>query len=149
MPVDTATVAVSIISSIGGGAIVAFVNHRLTMGRERRKRFEDLTLQRRIDAYKKLERASQTGPDASLASEVREKLLVDFESAYAETLLLGTRREIELAQELAARLASSDSSALIPLLDEIRRNLRSDMGLETVSIGEKRFLRFHRSDHLP
>ncbi|MDR3496037.1 MAG: hypothetical protein P4L82_15680 [Ancalomicrobiaceae bacterium] len=146
MPIDTTTVVVSLLSSVGGGAVVALVNHWLSFRNERKKRLDELTIQRRIEAYKRLERGSQTGSDRDLDPIALNKMLDDFESAYAETMLLGTKREIELAQNMAVQLSTNrDSKALLPLLDEIRSNLRTDLRLDKAELGMNRFFRLHRN----
>jgi len=146
MAIDAVTVIVPLAASIVGGLIVAFANHWLTSSRERSKRLAELTIQRRIEAYKRLERGSQIGSMAQ-ENEQLEKLMADFESAYAETILLGTRREIELAHQMAEHRSFQNSSdGLIPLLDEIRDNLRRDLRLEKNKLSDAPFFRFRRDD---
>jgi len=109
------------------------VAHRLATRRDQLIKRRDLRVQYLIDAYRKLESASNRDDNFL---EWAEKL----ESAIADIQLFGSARQVVLAQEIASGMAANRSASTDVLLAEPRKDLRGELALEDVRGGLK-FLR--------
>jgi hypothetical protein len=78
-----------------------------------------------MEAYRRLEKASNRELTAALASEI--------EGALADVQLLGSRRQVELAQEFILQVVNQRTGSFDPLLAELRKEIREALGLEAVS----------------
>lgn len=101
-----------------------FVIHLLSSARDRENKKRDLRAQYLIEAYRRLEGAS----NRQLSSEATSAL----ESAVADVQLFGTREQVGLAREFALGFASQGSASLDLLLGSLRRDLRSELKLAQV-----------------
>ncbi|MDR3374803.1 MAG: hypothetical protein P4L98_13835 [Ancalomicrobiaceae bacterium] len=133
MTIDATTIVAWLLSSSLVGAISgSVVNHLLTLWRDSTKRREGLNIERRISAWKSLERAAFLNVE-NFDLEVENKLKGEFDYALAEVILLGTSHEVELAQRYAKEASEiGNAEALTDLLNELRAALRSELGLEKV-----------------
>ena len=128
---NTDAIVVSLISSIIGGLIVAFANHVMTRRREHEKKLSDLRIQHLIDSWKKIEKASVA--DHSEKGKDKKNALYDgLEDAIASIVLLGTKKEVELARMFAIELSHGAGASSTELLNALRASLRIELGLEGV-----------------
>jgi len=63
------------------------------------------------------------------------------ESAVADIQLFGSVKQVRLAQAFIAEFAATRTASLDPLLEELRKDLRAELQLESVS-GKLVFLRY-------
>ncbi|WP_349321853.1 hypothetical protein [Asticcacaulis sp. MM231] len=143
MAIDGATVLVSILSSIVAGIAVAWTNHLLTLRlekkRDSKKRIDDLNVQRRINAWKTLERAATIGT-TQYDPDTIAKLKSDFDQAFAEIMLLGIFREVELADRYAEMASNGgEHEGITNLLNDLRDTLRAELNLQKVPPMNKYF----------
>lgn len=122
------TVAIPILSALVGAIVGGFVVHLFTARRElhnirRAQRVEFLVL-----AYRRLTDASNRG--SALSEEQRDGL----ESALSDVVLLGERAEIDAAQQFMRQMADQKGADLEPLLQALRRSLRTELGLRDVPL---------------
>ena len=99
--------------------------HRLSAARNRANKRRNLRIQYLIDAYRRLETASNRA--GSIANYAKE-----FESAVADVQLFGTPEQVLLARTFALDFASHGTAALDPLLNSLRNDLRCELKLPPV-----------------
>lgn len=114
-----------------GGWIVVYI---LAIRRNTRLKKKEVTIEFLIQAWKRLERASNRKDG---------KYNTDIENAVADIQLLGTKRQIELAQQLAKEIAENRGGEALELLILLREDLRKELMLEETPI-EFKFLRFSK-----
>jgi hypothetical protein len=133
-----------LLASIIGGLVVAFANHFMTRRRETEKRLAELRIGHLIECWRKIEHASlipeHSGPG------VRNDAYDGMDDAVARITLLGTRREIEIANQVARELSNNNSSAVVDLLNELRASLRRELSLEEAPKMENVFFRMRRDE---
>ena len=112
-----------------------FIVNRLLSNRDRANKRRDLIAQYLIEAWRKLENAPHRKADFPAK---------DLERAIADIQLFGTPRQIELACKVAEDFAKTGSADLGELLEILRKDLREELQLETVSQKIKH-LRFFRN----
>ncbi len=100
-----------------------FVAHYLSSNRERTRKRHDLRVQYLIEAWRRLENASNR-KDSSWYG--------DLEKAIADIQLFGSRRQVESAQRFAEEFARFRGASLDELLEDLRRDLRKELRLEIV-----------------
>jgi hypothetical protein len=101
-----------------------FVVNALSARRERRNDRRDYRARFLIDAWVTLEDAADRDDTSRLPAA---------EAAIAKIQLLGTARQIGLAQTFAVEMAKESSGSLDDLLADLRRDLRAELELEPVS----------------
>lgn len=101
-----------------------YVAHYLTGKRDQANKRRDLRVQYLIEAYRRLEFAS----NRPLINEV----VPEFEKALADIQLFGTPKQVALAQSFALGFAEKGTHPLDPLLNELRQELRKELNLESV-----------------
>ena len=102
-----------------------WVVHRFSAVRDRANKRRDLRVQYLIDAYRKLENASNR--TESIVNYAKE-----FESAIADIQLFGSPEQVLLARTFALDFASNGTAPLDPLLDSLRKDLRRELKLPAV-----------------
>lgn len=102
-----------------------FVVNRLAVHRDRINKRHDLIVQYLIEAYRKLENASNRG----VLAQEHERAL---ESAIADIQLFGSPTQVELATGFARQFAQNYNASLDTLLAELRSELRRELALESV-----------------
>jgi hypothetical protein len=120
------------ISAAIAGVIVVvgwYVVHQLTIKRDQANKRRDLRVQYLIKAYRRLEFAG----NRPLTEEVAPEL----ERAVADIQLFGTPKQVELVQTFALGFAENKRHSLDPLLNDLRRELRNELNLESVQTGIK------------
>ncbi len=126
---DLATTGISLVSAVIGGAVVAVVSHSLTLQRENKSRRTEKSIEYRIEAWRMI--ANQTG--RTLDADA-------FEKALAEVILFGNEEEVRLVSKIMDEFVANHTSDTTELLKVLRRNIRSELGLQKTSI-EFRWLR--------
>lgn len=101
------------------------VAHYLSGQRDRKNKYRDIRTQYLITAYRTLFRV---GVDRSIA-----KNAVECENAIADIQLLGTPKQILLAEKYTVKISSNGTADLTDLIRELRRDLRNELDLEPVS----------------
>lgn len=99
--------------------------HRLSAARERTAKRRETRVSYLIEAYRRFESVCQRtplGPDEA-------KLL---ESAIADIQLFGTPSQISLARKFVQEYSSKKKADVDQLLADLRRDLRSELGLELI-----------------
>ena len=129
-------------SSVVGGLVVALVNHIMTMRREHEKKLAELRIEHLIECWRKLERGALVGDQAS--QESKNDAYDGIEDAIARITLLGTEREVEIAANVTAELSKNHLEAIVALLNELRSNLRRELGLKSLPMMEDVFFRVRR-----
>jgi hypothetical protein len=104
--------------------------HLLAAKRDRRNKQRELRINYLIEAWRKLEYASNR-KDVN-AVEFVEKPVADIQ-------LFGTKKQIELTIKIANELAETRGTNLIELLTELRKDLRRELNLEKIDIPIKVF----------
>lgn len=103
------------------------VGHRLGAARDQKNKRRDVRLGFLLEAYRRLEAGASRGPlhDTEFAD--------GFESAFADIQLLGTKEQIELANDLSRDIASKSPHASVDLLLlSLRDELRRELSLEPI-----------------
>ena len=122
--------------------MVALVNHIMTMRREHEKKLAELRIEHLIECWRKLERGALVGDQAS--QESKNDAYDGIEDAIARITLLGTEREVEIAANVTAELSKNHPEAIVALLNELRSNLRRELGLKSLPMMEDVFFRVRR-----
>jgi len=128
------------------GAIAAIAVYYLSardlkrQDREAKKR--ELRLQFLIEAYRQIETSSNRPPN-----EIPEAFK-RIECAISDIQLFGTSKQVALAHDVVAKIAARDGLSFDALLDELRRDLRTELDLEPLPEGRK-ILRFIKTDSGP
>jgi hypothetical protein len=122
--------------------VVALANHFMTKWREHEKKLVELRVEHLIECWRKIEHASLIAENS--ASLVRSEAYDGMDDAIARITLLGTKREIEIANSVVVALTQIDSSAVVDLLNELRGTLRKELGLEQVPKMQNEFFRMRR-----
>jgi hypothetical protein len=76
-----------------------------------------------IEAYRRLEDCAHRGNALDFSK---------FESAIADVQLFGTKRQVELCQDLVLQFAENKSAEMIEFLQDLRRELRIELNLPKV-----------------
>lgn len=117
LPVIAGTLAI-----IASWPIVHYFNLRREIAAEKRK----LRVTYLLEAYRRLEDAG----NRPLQKGGRHSH--DIETAIADIQLLGTPEQVKLAQAFAIEFAESRTGSFDPILQSLRRSLRSELELEPV-----------------
>jgi hypothetical protein len=110
--------------------------HRFNSRRDFLNKRRELRIQYLIEAYRRLEAASN-------ASNPQERQ-ADIESALADIQLLGTLKQIQLAVKFMDEFSKRGTASLDELLSSLRKNLRLELSLEETSLSVK-YLRFENN----
>lgn len=125
---EWAKIIVSAVATLIGAAVVVFgwhKSHQLTSERDQLNKRRDLRLTMMLDAYRALANSAQR-PFVGDAALEAEKALESIQ-------LLGTPKQIEIAQRLMKDFAEHQGIDWHPLLVELRTSLREDIALEPVT----------------
>jgi hypothetical protein len=98
-----------------------YVLHRLSLNRDEANKRRDLRVQYLLEAYRKLENASNRQDLGEYARSL--------ESALADVQLLGSERQVLLAHEFAVAMARDGTASLDPLIADLRAELRRELRL--------------------
>ncbi|WP_270258721.1 hypothetical protein, partial [Kocuria marina] len=89
-----------------------------------------------LDAYRKLIDASERD---TLSSERRDNL----EGALADVMLLGGQEEIQAAGRFQRDFVENKSSSLVPVIESLRKSLRSELDLPEIALPSQFNFRLH------
>ena len=101
-----------------------FIAHLLSSNRERAAKRHEMRVHYLLDAWRRLENASNRYDNSQSA---------ELESAIADIQLLGSDRQISLANEFAKSFAENKHAQLDELLNDLRFSLRKELRLPTAS----------------
>jgi len=104
-------------------AVRVFVMQRIQQRRQRENRQETERLKSLVAAYR-----SMAGSFSPPTAEHRAQL----EEALADVVLFGSVRQVELAARCALALTRGESVPYGPLIEELRSDLRIQLGLEPI-----------------
>lgn len=127
-----ATLLVSLFVAALGWWAVHYLSSRRDLKNERRK----LRITYLLEAYRKLESASNRDDSASQWG--------NFETAIADIQLLGSPHQVALARRFALSMAKDGNASLDELIADLRRSLRTELELEPV-FEPVAYLRFYKS----
>jgi hypothetical protein len=102
--------------------LAGFAGYILGIRRDRLSKRRDLRTQYLLDAYRRLEGASNW---QDLSNDDKKAL----ESASADIQLLGSPEQVRLARLFAQEFAGSRIASLDPLLEALRHELRKELAL--------------------
>ncbi len=133
---DTVDILTLVLSGLAiiGTIFSLFIGHSLSQKRDFENRKNEIRIQYLIDAYRKIE-------DASNREEPNDKRLLQLESAIADIQLFGSEKQVRLALKIAEDMARTKSAGTLELLQEFRASLREELGVPQVEIGKWSFLR--------
>lgn len=117
--------AISILVPATIAVVGWFVAHRFSSSKDLASRRRELIVGYLIDAYRKLERSAEAAEPADSWSEL--------ESAVADIQLLGSSKQVALAQKFASEMAQAQTAFATQLLIELRQSLREELELDPVS----------------
>lgn len=109
-----------------------YIVHRLNMERDRANKRRDLRTQYLIEAYRRIERATNRPKDFDNNLEI--------ETAIADIQLFGSAQQVKLAEKFAFDIARKSNAPTDELLLNLRDELRRELKLEKVD-PEMTFLR--------
>ena len=131
-----------IVAAIVGatGAILVWYLTACSLRRQDRDaKKREIRLRFLIDAYRQMENSANRE-----GKEIPEALKT-IELAISDVQLFGTRRQVALAQEIVSAFAAGRDVSFNGLLNELRRDLRSELDLESLA-DERKILRFTRTE---
>lgn len=99
--------------------------HRFNIARDRSNKKRDLQIQYLLEAYRRLERASNRPKNFDNDHEL--------ESAIADIQLFGTVEQVKLAEKFSFDIAQNNHASTDELLINLRTELRKELGLEQVN----------------
>ena len=102
-----------------------YIAHRLNVSRDRANKKRDLQIQYLIEAYRRLERASNRPKNYDNNAEL--------ESAIADIQLFGTAAQVKLAEKFSFDITQKSHAPTDELLINLRAVLRKELGLEEVN----------------
>jgi hypothetical protein len=102
-----------------------YVVHCLNQRRDRENKRRDLRIQFLIDAYRRLERASNRPQTFDNDLEL--------ESAIADIQLFGSVNQVNLAEQFALDIAAKSNASTNELLAELRVELRGELKLQKIN----------------
>jgi hypothetical protein len=109
----------------GDRRLVCSASTRIVAGSRHERR--ELQLGYRIEAYRRLERATNRPFDRDAAATL--------ESAVADIQLLGSPQQVEMARDFAREFAANRAASVEDLLESLRNNLRHELRLPAVPRG--------------
>lgn len=113
--------------ALGSAVLASVLTHLLTSRRDLANRRRELRVEYLLSAY----RAIADSPERGLYQESLDARA--FEKAVADIQLLGSKRQVELATELAREMAAESRADPDSLLRLLRDDLRREMSLEALS----------------
>ena len=126
------------IASASIGAIVAiliwYLSSRDLAKKEKENKRREIRLNYLIDAYQRLESASNRPFDP------KSTYSRNIESAISDIQLFGSRKQSDLAQEFSKTYADAHDASVDDLLNELRNDLRKELDLEAL-ISKRTILR--------
>ncbi|MEQ8535139.1 MAG: hypothetical protein RIB86_25005, partial [Imperialibacter sp.] len=110
--------------------------HKLSRRRDLENKRKDLRINYLIEAWKKLEYASNR--------EITETEFIDYiEKPVALIQLFGKTTQINLAKQLANEIGQNGETSLNTILEELRNDLREELSLNKVH-GKMTFIRYKK-----
>lgn len=106
------------------------ITHCFSLMRSAKDKKREVTIEYLINAWRTLESASNRS-DTSYNAKL--------ETAIADIQLLGTQKQIELAQQFADQMAQTGSGDALELLIQLREDLRKELSLEVAKRNLKIF----------
>ena len=130
---------ISAASAVGGGLIVAVLNHFFTQQRDGKNEKRKIRIQYLIEAYRRLLAAYNR-------SQIPDGMKLDFETAICDIHLFGNKKQIFILNNFFEKYKNNgpyfDDYYL--LLEDLRKNLRVELGVGEASKG---LTVFHLVDH--
>lgn len=117
------TIIASLVVAVVLLAVRIFVMLRLQQRRQRENRQETERLKSLVAAYRSL-----AGSFSPAAAHHRAQM----EEALADIVLFGSIRQVELAAQCALSLTRGESVVYQPLIEALRSDLRTQLGLEPI-----------------
>lgn len=112
-----------------------FIGHSLSKKRDFINKKKELRIQYLINAWQLIENASNRHDNLALKN---------FEKAIADIQLFGTLQQIQLSRDIAINFSLNKSANCDLLLEELRNDLRNELGLEKVESSKFISLRINK-----
>ena len=113
-----------------------YILNRLTKKRDQENKKRELRIEYLIDAWTKLEYASNRNINEIEFIEYIEKPL-------AAIQLFGTLNQINFAKKIAEEIANNGQTSLDSILESLRKDLRKELNLEKTN-SEMKYIRFKK-----
>ncbi len=121
------------VTALIGGLVASIVTYKFGLKRDQEERRRERVIAHLIEAYRNIENSAGR-------SELTLEMTAKLESSIAAIFLLGSTASAKEANKLAVGGNSINGGDLTALLKSMRRDLRSELGLDTDDI-ELVFLR--------
>jgi len=128
---------IKLLATVILAALGWIIAHYFTARRDKKNKKRELSLQHLISAYQIL---TNDISHRYLTDERNERL----EKVVTDIQLFGTPKQIEFAKKLSYDLADKRGFELDPLINDLRNDLRKQLGLDNV-IGNVTWLRFNEN----
>ncbi len=102
-----------------------FIGHNLSRKRDLENKKKEIRISYLINAFRQFENAVQ--------KDYNSNELTQLESDIADIQLFGSKRQIELSKEFAKEIAQHGIADCTILLEDIRDDLRHELGLEHIT----------------
>jgi hypothetical protein len=118
-----------------------FIAYRSSVERDRLNKRRDMQVQYLIEAYRRLETATNRPMTPTYAD--------DLESAIADIQLFGSPAQVEMARSAAWQFSRNQEADLASLLESLRHDLRAELTLAPVPRGITHLRFTFRENHRP
>jgi hypothetical protein len=122
---DVIPLVIPLVSALLGAGIGGVIVHFFTKSRDALNQRRTLRIEYLINAYRALENSGDrefVTPEQVRGAEI----------AVSDIVLLGHRREIEVAEEVLTAISKNGGGSVLPLVKALRASLRSELNLERV-----------------
>ncbi len=102
-----------------------YVVHRLSSHRDLMNKRRELSITYLIEAYRRLEHCGNR-------KVVTKEIVSEMEKTLTDIQLFGFKRHVELLLEFRSEYEQKKSASLEPLLNELRKDLREKLNLESL-----------------
>ena len=116
-----------------------YVAHRLSSTRDLANKRREPQVNYLIEAYRRLESASNRGPSTN-------ESFIEVEKAMADIQLFGTATQVKLVHDFCSEFVEKRTGLLDPLLNDLRKSLRKELNLESVPLNTV-FLRYDQNSN--
>ena len=122
---DFVSVMIPLLAALLGAGLGGTVVHFLTKSRDSLNQRRTLRIEYLINAYRALENSGDR-------TSVTPEQVRGAEIAISDIVLLGHRREIEVAEEVLSEISANSGGSILPLARALRASLRRELKLEHV-----------------
>jgi hypothetical protein len=122
---DSILLLIPLLAALLGAGLGGMIVHFFTKSRDSLNQRRTLRIEYLISAYRALE-------DSGDRTHVTPEQVRAAEIAISDIVLLGHRREIEIAEEVLSEISANSGGSVLPLARALRASLRRELKLERV-----------------